>query len=225
MPPKRARPSSSASSASATPTTATNIPIARVDPDVPKSKRWSEVSGSGNADYRYRVLMKNPDVAYSFITICRLPNFHEDDDDEDEDDEMNDADDNDDNGNNSKKQPQQPCDGGDTCICNKPSTEHPDHPFIISRAGNHKYFTARIHLSLRCPDMFDMYVYNDFEAYGVMEVVENLVTDWIEAGREKNWKEQWVVVEAIAMMLAGDSLDPLQMYVASRFLFREGDSC
>ncbi|GAM43413.1 hypothetical protein TCE0_050r18205 [Talaromyces pinophilus] len=213
MPPKRAPSSSSASSASATPPTTTNRPIARVDPDVPKSKRWSEVSGSGNADYRYRVHMKNPDVAYSFITICRLPNYHEDDDDdededEDEDEQMNDADDNNDN---AKKQPRSPCDGGATCICNKPSTEHPDHPFVISRAGNHKYFMARIHLSLRCPDMFDMYVYNDFESYGVMEVVENLVTDWIEAGREKNWKEQWVIVEAVAMMLAGDSLDPLQM--------------
>ncbi|KAF5012061.1 hypothetical protein F66182_15293, partial [Fusarium sp. NRRL 66182] len=59
--------------------------------------------------------------------------------------------------------------------------------------------------------MFGMYVYNDFEAYGVMEVVENLVTYWIEAGREKNWKEQWVIVEAIAMMLTGSSLDPMQM--------------
>lgn len=223
MPPKRAPSSLSASSASATPpTTTTNSPVARVDPDVPKSKRWSEVSGSGNADYRYRVHMKNPDVAYSFITICRLPNFHEDDDDEDdedEDEEMNDADD------NAKKQPQQPCDGGGTCICNKLSTEHPDHPFVISRAGNHKYFTARIHLSLRCPDMFDMYVYNDFESYGVMEVVENLVTHWIEAGREKNWKEQWVIVEAIAMMLTGDSLDPMQMFVPYSFIFCEGDSC
>lgn len=158
--------------------------------------------------------MKNPEVAYSFITICRLPNSHEDNEDEDgdEDEEMNDVDDNDSNA-SSKKEPQKPCDGGDTCLCDKPSTDHPDHPFIISRAGNHKYFTARILLSLRCPDMFDMYVYNDFESYGVMEVVENLVTDWIEAGRGKNWKEQWVIVEAIAMLLTGDSIDPMQMYV------------
>lgn len=160
--------------------------------------------------------MKNPEVAYSFITICRLPNYDEDEDEDededDDDDEMTDADENESNV-NSEKQPQKPCDGGDTCLCNKPFAEHPDHPLIISRAGNHKYFTAKIYLDLRCPDMFGMYVYNDFEAYGVMEVVENLVTDWIEAGREKNWKEQWVIVEAIAMMLTGSSLDPMQMYI------------
>jgi hypothetical protein len=206
----------------ATPTT--NFPVG--DLDVPKNKRWSKVSGSGNADYRYRVHMKDPKVAYSFITICRLPNYHEDeyeDEDEDEDENEDDGMDGDDDSNtSSKKQPQQPCDGGVTCICDKPVAEHPEHPFIISRAGNHKYFTQRIHLSLRRPDMFDMYVYNDFEAYGVMEVVENLVADWIEAGKQKNWKEQWVIVEAMAMMWASDSIDPMQMYVCPYTVHQNG---
>lgn len=210
MPPKQGSPSGASSVTSAT--TATDIPPPGEDPEVPKSKRWSEVSGSGNADYHYRVLTKDPEVAYSFITICRLPNYDEDmdEDEDDEDDKMDDADDAVDS---SEKRPPKPCDGGGTCICNKPCSENPDHPYIISRAGKHKYNTASIMLTLRCPDMFGMYVYNDFESYGVMEVVENLVTDWIEAGREKKWKEQWVIVEAIALLWATDAIDPMQMHV------------
>jgi hypothetical protein len=206
MPPKRASPSSSASSAAeqaktsneaATTTTNTNT-VSLSDADVPKSKRWAAVSGSGNADYRYRVQMKDPEVAYSFICICRLPGYDDDEDDEDE---------------SNASSEKEPCDGGVTCLCDKPVAEHPEHALVISKAGNCKYFTQRALLLLRCPDMFDMYVTNDFEAYGVMEVVENLVLDWVEAGNKKNWKEQWVIVEAMAMMWAGDSLKPMQMYV------------
>ena len=28
----------------------------------------------------------------------------------------------------------------------------------------------------RCPDLFDMYIFNDFYGYGICEVIENMVT-------------------------------------------------
>lgn len=31
------------------------------------------------------------------------------------------------------------------------------------------------------PDMFDMYTYNDHQAYGMLEVIQNLLLDWDEA--------------------------------------------
>ncbi|EED13440.1 conserved hypothetical protein [Talaromyces stipitatus ATCC 10500] len=210
MPPRRAPPTSTdasdASNASKKAKTA-NPMTGTFDPDVPRSKRWSDFSGSANADYRYRVQMKDPEVAYSFICICQPPFFDDDEYDSEEEDEDKDEGPTKDTSNQEKRR----CDGGVTCICEKPAADHPEHTWVISKAGHSRYFTQRIHLSLRCPDMFEMYTFNDHEPYGVIEVVENMIMDHVEAGRKKNWKEQWAICEAMALMLAGDVLNPMQM--------------
>lgn len=77
-------------------------------------------------------------------------------------------------------------------------------------------------MSLRCPDNFDMHIYNDFEGMGVMEVLENLVIDFMES--EDNWREQWVVCEALAFVMHSDMVDSLMGYVRERVLGRYG-SC
>ncbi|KAJ9150965.1 hypothetical protein NKR19_g5137 [Coniochaeta hoffmannii] len=62
---------------------------------------------------------------------------------------------------------------------------------------------------LRRPDMFDMCIYNDFYSYGILEVLENLLLDYVEA--EGNWKEQWDVCQTIAWFLLDHSSEPMQM--------------
>lgn len=53
----------------------------------------------------------------------------------------------------------------------------------------------------RSPDFFDMYTFNDHEAYGCLEVCQNLLLDWDEA---KTWQEQWIVCEGLALFLLGE---------------------
>lgn len=46
----------------------------------------------------------------------------------------------------------------------------------------------------------------------MMEVLQNLILDFVEA--KDNWKEQWVVCEAMAFWLSDHSSDPLYQYVS-----------
>ncbi|WDK12505.1 hypothetical protein CGRA01v4_03785 [Colletotrichum graminicola] len=152
-----------------------------------ESNRWSAVSASRNADNDYKKALEDTD-AYAYT--CRCPfgaksggDFDDDDEDEFEDDE-------DDEGHQQPK-----CDGGETCLCTKPAEEHPDAPFFMTNAGYRKLMTQNIHCELRDPDNFGMYTYNDHAAYGVLQVIQNIILDFEEA--KDNWKEQWVICEAM----------------------------
>jgi hypothetical protein len=83
---------------------------------------------------------------------------------------------------------------------------------IITQAGLHKFLAQRTMTYLRCPDMFDMYIYNDFYPYGILEVLENLLLDYLEA--KDDWKEQWVVCETIVWFLLDHCSEPMQMCVS-----------
>ncbi|KAK6509222.1 hypothetical protein TWF481_003982 [Arthrobotrys musiformis] len=111
-------------------------------PVPPRSKRWAKISGSGNLDDNYKLATRNPTKAYKYVCICQAPfSGEDDDDDDDEDDEDEDEDEDEENGGGSSNR--QRCDGGDTCLCNKPAEEHPDHPWKITVAGKHKFFNHR----------------------------------------------------------------------------------
>ncbi|KAI1780282.1 hypothetical protein F4818DRAFT_1423 [Hypoxylon cercidicola] len=184
MPPKRAASSTSASASKRT-KTSTDEP--------PRSERWSAVSGSANADADYKTTWKNPDKWYSFVTICSP--LKDEDEDEDEDDEDEDDEDDDEN----EDDEGDGC-GRKHCVCLKPLAENPEHPWVISQAGYRKYSTQRIHLELRNPDNFQMYTFNDHAAYGGIEVVQNLLLDYVEAA-ERGWREQWAVCEGLGLFL------------------------
>ena len=203
MPPKRvagAAPATAAGRAKKAKTTATAA-------DPPKSKRWSAVSGSGNADAEFKkIAAKNPDDFFSFMCTCPPTidggaSVDSDSDEEEEDDEEEEH-----------EEEQNESGGGcgrPNCKCHKPMSEHPDHPWIITKAGYRKLLTSQILVELRDPDNFNMYTYNDHSGYGVMEVLENLVLDYHEA--EGNWKDQWVVCEAmVRFLLHGMSTPMLQ---------------
>ncbi|KAI1474121.1 hypothetical protein F4774DRAFT_401622 [Daldinia eschscholtzii] len=188
MPPKRAA-SGASTSAKKKAKTSSDEP--------PRSKRWSAVSGSANADADYKTTWENPDKWYSFVTICPPPGSN-DDEDEDEDEDGNDEENNGDEDEEGSRDGSK-C-GRKGCVCFKPVSENPDHPWVVSKAGYRKYYTQHIHLSLRDPDNFDMYTYNDHAGYGCLELVQNLILDYVEAA-ERGWREQWAVCEGLALWL------------------------
>lgn len=167
-------------------------------PSIPRNKRWAVISASANADMDYKMATQNPLTAYNFVCFCQapFPNGDDSDDEEEEDDEdeENDAEP------TSNKRPR--CDGGETCLCDKPASEHPDHIWKLSVAGKRLYFTQHIHFELRNPDSFGMYTFNDHVGYGVLEMLQNLILDFEEAAG--NYKEQWAVCEALSFFLHTD---------------------
>ena len=86
---------------------------------------------------------------------------------------------------NGSQESKVPCDAGKTCLCFKPAAEHPNHPRVLTLATTQKLTALRIMSSLRDPDGFGMYTYNDHLGYGVLEVAQNLVLDFEEA---KTWR-------------------------------------
>lgn len=124
----------------------------------------------------------------------------EDDEDEDEDEE----DDDEEGAPKPQKQKRLVCDGGKTCPCFKPASDHPGHLYVVTSAGLTRHLYSGNMMSFRTPDYFDMYTFNDHSAYGAVEVVQNLLLDFDEAFKAKQWREAWTVVEGLGMfMLVG----------------------
>lgn len=214
--PKKAKTTKAASSAASTSPSAASSASKPAAP--PASKRWSKVSASRNADADFKLAIRDPARANAFMCICKPPFVDGDDDsDEDEgDDEEDDEDGSDEegsdevnsddeiNGEDTPKKSRTPtkpkCDGGKTCLCNKPASEHPEHEWVVTYGGYRKWAAQLSMAAVRCPDTFDMYTYNDHEAYGILEVMQNLMLDWDEA---TTWQEQWFVCEGLALFVLG----------------------
>jgi hypothetical protein len=162
----------------------------------PANSRYTPHSGSANLEAEYHLQTRDKDKAYSYICLCRpflkTASSGEDDDDDDDDEDEEDEDEDGEGGN--------ACDGGETCICLKSADDHPDHPWVVTKAGQIKLNQMHIQADLRCPDNFQMYTFNDHEAYGMMQVFQNLILDYEDAGRDKDWKGQWAMCEATAKL-------------------------
>lgn len=85
MPPKRQSPNSqqSGNAPKKSKTDANGTPAL---PEIPRSKRWSKVSATANADMEFKMMTRDPAMAYSWVCLCkkRFQRFEEDADDEDE---------------------------------------------------------------------------------------------------------------------------------------------
>lgn len=199
MPPtagsKRTAPASKASKA--------KKPKTSEAPALSKSKRWAAVSASRNADDDFRLAVQDVSQANGYICICK-PHFNTYESDEDSESASED----DDEAEPSPVQVQvqvsgdkPKCDGGEKCPCQKLATEYPNHRWIVTYAGFRKWVAQWSMAAVRCPDLFDMYTFNDHEAYGILEVCQNLLLDWVEA---KTWQEQWAVCEGLVLFVAGE---------------------
>lgn len=188
--------------------------------------RYTPYSSSSNLEGEYLVKTQDKAKAYGYVCLCHSPFTKprdEDDGDEDEDEDEQ---------QNQQEDDGKDCDGGKTCICLKPAAEHPDHPWVIMYAGQLKFRNYWVQTDLRCPDNFGMYTFNDHEGYGWVQVFQNALLDYEEAGKAKNynWKEQWAVCSGIGklaksamhspmcMIDDGDGLRVLIMTVGAMFL-------
>lgn len=140
----------------------------------PKSTGWSKVSCTANIYASHVELMsKEPEGPYSFRCMCRPPfsddNYsNEDSDYEDTDESLSEGENENEKSDKGPEPTKTNCDGGKTCLCKDPAEQHPEHPWIFTRAGVSRFFDQRLCADLRCPDMFDMYTYNDHHGYGLM---------------------------------------------------------
>ncbi|KAF9478169.1 hypothetical protein BDN70DRAFT_65393 [Pholiota conissans] len=53
----------------------------------------------------------------------------------------------------------------------------------------------------RNPDMFDMYVHNDYYAYGVFNLVDKTLASLNTQIKKKDWKEAYIILEALIAFL------------------------
>ncbi|KAI0861444.1 hypothetical protein F4860DRAFT_171082 [Xylaria cubensis] len=181
----------------------------------PRGKRWAAVSASANTEGDYRMVWKNEEKAYSYITLCTAwyvsSTESDDDEDKDEDDEDEeeeeieeeeqndniDQSDKDDDGKLKRLGPRCEKKG---CVCFLPLSANPEHPWVISWAGFRKFNNQFLHQNLRDPDNFSMYTFNDHAGYGALEALQNLFLDFEEAAKEKRgdgWREQWAICEGL----------------------------
>ncbi|KAJ5945823.1 hypothetical protein N7454_002662 [Penicillium verhagenii] len=185
--------------------------------------RYSNVSVTRNSHVMYMKSTRDPEKAYVFQCLC-LAQFREVvtsisdeyDDEDDEDDGSSDEDDkdegNEENEDSSNKKQENAKGGEKTCLCGKPAAEHPDHPWITSFAGFQKAGDMNCQASVRVPDFFNMYTYNDHAGYGVIEVVQNLILDFKAAADlplawPTTWKEMWALCEAFAIFCMKGNID------------------
>ena len=68
------------------------------------------------------------------------------------------------------------CDKGKTCLCFKPAPEHPAHGVYISKKGYGLGDQYRQEIEKRKQENFGRHLFNDFNGYGAVEVLENAVS-------------------------------------------------
>ncbi|KAI0443179.1 hypothetical protein F4803DRAFT_334690 [Xylaria telfairii] len=210
MPPKRRSTGSTSGPASKrTKAAPAPAPAAEDAFEPPRGKRWSAVSGSANAEGDYRMVWKNEERAYSYITLCSAFYVDDSDDDEEEDSDRSDSDDDDEEEEEEEEDDDKtkrlgPRCEKKRCVCFKPLSANPEHPWAISWAGFRKFDNQFTQGGLRDPDNFSMYTFNDHAGYGSLEVLQNLFLDFEEAAKEKRgdgWREQWAICECVAHWL------------------------
>lgn len=58
----------------------------------------------------------------------------------------------------------------------KPLSEHPEWPWRVSKPARKMAAKYAQDVDKRDPDIFGMYIYNDYHGYGTVEVIENMVS-------------------------------------------------
>lgn len=93
-----------------------------------------------------------------------------------------------------------------TDMFNKVASEHPDWPYKLTAANWRRLCDLTHQASYRDPDKFDLNVYTDDHAYGVLEVLENLLIDFNKA-QKSTLEERWSIVAAMSHWLNTDDGD------------------
>ncbi|KAK4207749.1 hypothetical protein QBC37DRAFT_379782 [Rhypophila decipiens] len=67
--------------------------------------------------------------------------------------------------------------------------------------GHAQVLCSKDQWQLRDPPNFHAHTFGEHEGYGVVEVIQNLVLDFEDAGAAGNWREQYAICEAIAFFM------------------------
>ncbi|RFU36323.1 hypothetical protein B7463_g116, partial [Scytalidium lignicola] len=78
-----------------------------------------------------------------------------------------------------------------------------DKGFPVTKAGLEKFFEINQEIDKRDQDAHDMYIYNDFSGYGVIEVLENTLAEFNKLifKKEVSPLKKWAIVEALTTYL------------------------
>ncbi|CAI7604323.1 unnamed protein product [Penicillium discolor] len=198
MPPKRKSTDSAASGAKKSKGPATN-PEVDMQTKRALDKRWAPVSVSRNADSEFRLRTRDPVKAFTYICLGRAPwnPKHNKDESEDEDEEDEES---------IEQKKKDDAEADDTTTL-EPASEHPGEKWIFTNAGMAKWIALKESTIVRDPDIFGMYICNDFFGYAIMELVENLFVDFDEAAGD--WKMQWAICEATVLYFQTDDIMPM----------------
>ncbi|RFU77411.1 hypothetical protein TARUN_4828 [Trichoderma arundinaceum] len=144
------------------------------------------------------------------------PWLEEDSDDEEEDEEEEDEDEDEDEGgedeeqnekiNASKKKNDKEANADVMAmhkIVGELSSLHPDHIWVASMRGYERQRWWLMEIFKRDQDDFSMHIYNDFNYYGTIEVLENLFVNFEKVLKRKSHTslELWQELEGFALLL------------------------
>ncbi|KAI1258102.1 hypothetical protein MGN70_001148 [Eutypa lata] len=96
---------------------------------------------------------------------------------------------------------------------NKPAAEHPDYKWISMWRTWTKCCDLKKRAFYTCPDAFGMYIYNDFNGYGIQELVQNTLIDFDKEFSKKTHNddrlnEMWCIASSFVHWLLQDELGP-----------------
>ncbi|KAH6653074.1 hypothetical protein BKA67DRAFT_568491 [Truncatella angustata] len=94
----------------------------------------------------------------------------------------------------------------------KPASEFPGHKWIAMAEAWKLSIDYHRRATYTCPDFFDMYIYNDFCSYGVIECIENLIMSLHELLKKKqdeeSLKKTWALSAALIHWIVAEQLGP-----------------
>ena len=67
------------------------------------------------------------------------------------------------------------CKSKETCVCGNVANENTQDPWVMTKKGYELATEWRVQRGRRDQDAFCMYIFRDWNAYGICEVMENMV--------------------------------------------------
>ncbi|USW56738.1 hypothetical protein Slin15195_G100570 [Septoria linicola] len=104
----------------------------------------------------------------------------------------------------------------DELVFMKPASEHPRCKWIMLHESFDLLDAAYKATDHRDPDSFDMYIYNDFLGYDIIEILENMLRAFNkelrpQKGQRYSYQQMWAVVTTLANYLNRDASTPWMM--------------
>ena len=135
----------------------------------------------------------------TWLCICRPHDNDSETDDEDDESTNNPA----------SSAEKTVCDGGSgpLCMCRRPADSHPQYDWVMTKRGFEHALHWMREREKRTQENYEVYVFNDFNGYGIQEVLENMLVKFDEAmavaggGQHDVVLGVWAQIEAMGLFL------------------------